>query len=453
MLRKSMILMLVVMAALATASVAIVAQSFAQPNVSRQGWNMVPSIVVVSAEGDPRLPLVGDAVAFWNSTLSELGSGFRLGALTQMVGTIPVDDLKNLRPPVLELPESVRRIKGNIVVVLSDSEFLSFTAGQATDDKVMVAIKDSGSFPLTLPNVARNVIAHELGHAIGLFHNADPTTLMCGRPAPCRPDLFASDRTRYFPLTEADKAYLLRMYPPNWHASGPLGGTAAAVPLATRAQQRGRLPVIGVLWGDLNERFPLGAFRQGLADAGFVVGENVAIEFRGANLEFSRLPALAIDLVQRKVDVIFAGNSLGPPRVAKSATTTIPIVFNYGGDPVKNGLVASLNRPGGNVTGLTGFQTELGNKRLGLLHELVPGDKTIAFLTTNRPQSDDGVLAAARTLGLDVARALRASKPSVQLMSCHSLCGPNIPRSQAVPRAPILLAPTGFSSLLPCRLA
>jgi hypothetical protein len=331
MLRKSLILMLVVMAALATASVAIVAQSFAQPNEPRQGWNLVPSIVVVSAEGDPRLPLVGDAVAFWNSTLSELGSGFRLGALTQMVGTIPVDDLKNLRRPVLELPESVRRIKGNIVVVLSDGEFLSFTAGQATDGKVMLAIKDSRSFPLTLPNVARNVIAHELGQAIGLFHNADPTTLMCGRPAPCRPDLFASDRTRYFPLTEADKANLRRMYPSNWQASGPLSGTAAAGPLAARAQQRGRLPVIGVLWGDLNERFPLGAFRQGLADAGFVVGENVAIEFRGANLEFSQLPALAIDLVQRKVDVIFAGNSLGPPRVAKSATTTIPIVFNYGG--------------------------------------------------------------------------------------------------------------------------
>lgn len=115
------------------------------------GWNLVPTITVVSGAGDPRLPLVRDAAAFWNSTLSELGSGFRLGALTQMVGTIPVDDLKNLRPPVLELPESVRRIKGNIVVVLSDSsEFLSFSAGRATNDKVMVAIKDYHSLPLLI---------------------------------------------------------------------------------------------------------------------------------------------------------------------------------------------------------------------------------------------------------------------------------------------------------------
>jgi putative ABC transport system substrate-binding protein len=410
------------MAALATASVAIFAQSFVQPNDPRQGWNLVPSIVVVSAEGDPRLPLVGEAMAFWNSTFSELGIGFRLGALTQIIGTIPVDDLKMLRTPFLEPPESIRRIKGNIVVVLSDGEFISFAARQPMGDKVVVAIKDFRSFPLTLPNVARNVIAHLLGVAIGLSHNADPTTLMCGRPAPCRPDLFASDRVRYFPLTEADKSNLRRMYPSNWQASGPLVGTAAsgplvgtaaagplfgtaaAGPLAARVQQRGRFPVIGVLWGRSNESFPEGDFRRGLADAGFVVGENVAIEFRGANSENARLPGLAADLVQRQVDVIFAASYDMPLRAAKSATTTIPIVLVYGGDPVKSGLVASLSRPGGNLTGVTGLETELGNKRLGLLHELVPGAKTIAFLTgPNQPPSDNDVLAAARTLGLDVA--------------------------------------------------
>jgi putative ABC transport system substrate-binding protein len=181
-------------------------------------------------------------------------------------------------------------------------------------------------------------------------------------------------------------------------------GSAATWPVATKAQQRGRLPVIGVLWGRSNESFPVGAFRRGLADAGFVVGENVAIEFRGANSENTRLSGLAADLVQRQVDVIFVANYESPLRAAKSATTTIPIVFFYGGDPVKDGLVASLSRPGGNLTGVTGLQTELGGKRLALLHELVPGDKTIAFLTgPNQPPSDNGVLAAARTLRLDVA--------------------------------------------------
>jgi hypothetical protein len=387
MLRKSMMLMLVVMAALATASVAIFAQSFAQPNETRQGWNLVPSIVVVSAEGDPRQPLVGDAVAFWNNTLSELGSGFRLGALTQMVGTIPVDDLKNLsalylsaRPPVLELPESVRRIKGNIVVVLSDGEFISFTARQATGDKVMVAIKDSRSFPLTLPNVARNIIAHELGHAIGLFHNGDPTTLMCGRPAPCRPDLFASDRTRYFPLTEADKANLQRMYPSNWRASGPLGGTAASGPLAARAQQAA-MPVIGFLDLASASAETIVAFRQGLAKVGYIEGQNVAIEYRWADGRFARLPALAAELVDHQVAVIVALGALGPARAAMSATRTIPIVFTYGGDPVKDGLVASLNRPGGNVTGVATISSQLVGKWLSLAGDLVPQATTVAFLS------------------------------------------------------------------------
>jgi predicted Zn-dependent protease len=133
------------------------------------------------------------------------------------VGAIPVEDLTRVSPIVVSglpgLPESLERIAGNIVVALSAGEFISFTARWAALNKAVVAIKNYRSPPLTLPNVARNVIAHELGHAIGLTHNADPTTLMCGRPAPCRPSLFASDSPRYFPLTEADKANLQRMYP------------------------------------------------------------------------------------------------------------------------------------------------------------------------------------------------------------------------------------------------
>jgi putative tryptophan/tyrosine transport system substrate-binding protein len=186
------------------------------------GWDFVPTITVVSAAGDPRLPLVNEAVAFWNDTFAELGTPFRLGALTQVIAAIPVDDLEKISPRVTYLPglpESIKRIDGNIIVALSDREFISFTARRLALNKAVVAIKDYRSFPLTLPNVARNVIAHELGRAIGLPHNADPTSLMCGRPAPCRPDLFASDHPEYFLLTEAEKAELQRMYPRSWRAS------------------------------------------------------------------------------------------------------------------------------------------------------------------------------------------------------------------------------------------
>jgi putative tryptophan/tyrosine transport system substrate-binding protein len=175
------------------------------------GWNLVPTITVVSAAGDPRLPLVRDAVAFWNDTFAELGTQFRLGALTQVAGQMPVEDLRRREPP-----ESLKRIESNIVVALSEGEFISFNSRWAALDKVVVAIKDYRSFPLTLPNVARNLIAHQLGLAIGLSHNTDPTTLMCGRPASCRPDIFASDSPKYFPLTDDEKRQLLTMYPPQW---------------------------------------------------------------------------------------------------------------------------------------------------------------------------------------------------------------------------------------------
>jgi putative tryptophan/tyrosine transport system substrate-binding protein len=185
-------------------------------------WDFVPTITVVSAAGDPRLPLVNEAVAFWNETFAELGTPFRLGALTQVIGAIPVEDLQKISPRITwlpGLPESLKRIDGNIIVALSEQEFISFTARRPALNKAVVAIKDYRSAPLTLPNVARNVIAHELGHAIGLPHNADPTMLMCGRPAPCRPDLFASDHPKYFALTEAEKAELRRMYPRSWLAA------------------------------------------------------------------------------------------------------------------------------------------------------------------------------------------------------------------------------------------
>ena len=184
-----------------------------------------------------------------------------------------------------------------------------------------------------------------------------------------------------------------------------LGGAAAAWPLAAHAQQSA-MPVIGFL----DMRSPgmaannLPAFRQGLAQTGYVEGRNVGIEYRFAELQNDRLPALAADLVRRQVAVIAGVTTTQGALVAKAATTTIPIVFAIGGDPVKNGLVASLNRPGGNVTGVSYLTNELGAKRLGLLRDLLPNAGMIAALVnpTNPNAESDAkdLLAAAQSMGL-----------------------------------------------------
>ena len=191
-----------------------------------------------------------------------------------------------------------------------------------------------------------------------------------------------------------------------------LGGVAAAWPLAVHAQQQA-VPVIGFL-NALSRSFAanqLAGFLQGLKEVGFVEGSNVAIEYRWADGHYDRLPALAADLVGRQVAVIMAGS---PPaaRATKTATATIPIVFTSGDDPVNIGLVASLSRPGGNVTGVHLFLTELSAKKLGLLHDLLPQATVIAvLLNSTSPSADvqtEDLQAASHALGLQI-QILKAS--------------------------------------------
>ncbi len=185
-----------------------------------------------------------------------------------------------------------------------------------------------------------------------------------------------------------------------------VGGALVAWPVATRGQQSAT-PVVGFLNSASPEQYArqLSAFRQGLSEAGFVEGRNVTIEPRWAENQYDRLPGLAADLVRRQVDVIAVNNPAVLP--AKAATKTIPIVFTIGFDPVASGLVASLNQPGGNLTGITSLNEQMGPKRLDVLHEAVPMATIIAALINPENSNANSIAsemhAAARTRGLELS--------------------------------------------------
>ena len=195
-----------------------------------------------------------------------------------------------------------------------------------------------------------------------------------------------------------------------------IGGAAVAWPLAARAQQRA-MPVVGFLNATSPDGFTerLTAFRQGLKDTGYVEGENVAIEYRWAEGQMERLPALAAELVRRPVAVIAAPGNTSVVLAAKAATTTIPIVFAVAEDPVRLGIVTSLARPGGNLTGVNFFNAELVAKRMELLRELVPGAVRVALLVN--PATD---VANAESVVRDVDAAARAKGAQIQVFNAST---------------------------------